>query len=347
MPPTGQDLPANYFRSFFQQPPRPGHSDADAPAAAGIVNSQDLTCGLTIRPDGALRRGSGVTSCWSLFADVAPAGEMAAAVHDFADLRTASAEPRCATRPGRPCGTSATRCAICHLVFASSTILTRPRHDTAAEIAARGGIAHPMCSTCPTPRRSEAFAERVSAEHGPHIVVNNAGIGQAGRFDHPGAGYSTALAVNLGGVVNVALLGVWVERGLAAHRQRVADGRLCRRAQRVLHLQSGDLHVLSDRLRAELDAAGVGLTTICPGVIDTNIVATTGFHAPGTDEEDRDGRLGRSTDVCAAQLACRRDRVRGQEEEAIRPVAPEAWRALYRYLLVRQQALRHHARLRG
>ncbi|MBS2091084.1 SDR family NAD(P)-dependent oxidoreductase, partial [Klebsiella pneumoniae] len=53
--------------------------------------------------------------------------------------------------------------------------------DTAAEIAARGGIAYPYVLDVSDAEAVEAFAERVSAEHGvPDIVVNNAGIGQAG-----------------------------------------------------------------------------------------------------------------------------------------------------------------------
>ena len=36
--------------------------------------------------------------------------------------------------------------------------------------------------------------------------------------------------------------------------------------------------MFSDCLRAELDSHGIGLTTICPGVVDTNIVAATDFH---------------------------------------------------------------------
>ncbi len=39
--------------------------------------------------------------------------------------------------------------------------------------------------------------------------------------------------------------------------------------------------MFSDCLRAELDAADIGLTTICPGVIDTNIVHTTAVRHAG------------------------------------------------------------------
>ena len=55
--------------------------------------------------------------------------------------------------------------------------------DTAAHIAARGGVAHAYAVDVSDADAVEQFAERVSAEHGvPDIVVNNAGVGQAGLF---------------------------------------------------------------------------------------------------------------------------------------------------------------------
>src|ERR1700752_2967139 len=76
--------------------------------------------------------------------------------------------------------------------------------DTAAEITARGGVAHAYVLDVSDAEAVEAFAERVSAEHGvPDIVVNNAGIGQAGNFlDTPAEQFDRVLDVNLGGVVN-------------------------------------------------------------------------------------------------------------------------------------------------
>ena len=55
--------------------------------------------------------------------------------------------------------------------------------DTAAQIVARGGIAHPYVLDVSDAEAVERFADEVCAEHGvPDIVVNNAGIGQAGEF---------------------------------------------------------------------------------------------------------------------------------------------------------------------
>ncbi|EUA31075.1 short chain dehydrogenase family protein [Mycobacterium xenopi 3993] len=76
--------------------------------------------------------------------------------------------------------------------------------DTAAQIAAQGGVAHPYSLDVADAEAVEAFAEQLCAEHGvPDIVVNNAGIGQAGRFlDTPPEQFDRVLDVNFGGVVN-------------------------------------------------------------------------------------------------------------------------------------------------
>ena len=108
--------------------------------------------------------------------------------------------------------------------------------------------------------------------------------------------------------------------------------------------------MFSDCLRAELDAAGVGLTTICPGVINTNIVNTTRFDAPagkGEQVDDRRGQLGRMfalrhygpDKVAKAILSS------VKKSKPIRPVAPEAY-ALYGVSRVLPQALRSTARMR-
>jgi NAD(P)-dependent dehydrogenase (short-subunit alcohol dehydrogenase family) len=110
-------------------------------------------------------------------------------------------------------------------------------------------------------------------------------------------------------------------------------------------------YMLSDCLRAELDAAGVGLTTICPGVINTNIIQTTRIDAPpGKDDEQVSGRRGQLEKL----FALRRygpDKVAKaivsavEKGKPIRPVAPEAY-AAYGLSRVLPQALRSTARAR-
>lgn len=369
--------PANYFRSFSSSRRGRAIPIVDVPVQL-IVNSQDPY----VRPYGYDQTARWVPRLWRRdikaghFSPMSHPQVMAAAVHDFADLADGKQPSRALLRAqvGRPRGyfgdtlVSVTGAGSgigreTALAFARegaeiviSDIDEATVKDTAAEIAARGGIAYPYVLDVSDAEAVEAFAERVSAEHGfPDIVVNNAGIGQAGRFlDTPAEQFDRVLAVNLGGVVNGcrAFGQRLVERGTGGHIVNVSSMAAYAPLQSLSAYctSKAATYMFSDCLRAELDAAGVGLTTICPGVIDTNIVATTGFHAPGTDEEKIDGRRGQ-IDKMFALRSYGPDKVADaivsavKKKKPIRPVAPEAY-ALYGISRVLPQALRSTARLR-
>ncbi len=226
--------------------------------------------------------------------------------------------------------------------------------QTAARIGELGGVAHTYVVDVADAEAVEEFAERVCAAHGvPDIVVNNAGIGVAGSFlDTPAEEFDRVLEVNLGGVVNGcrAFARRLVERGTGGHIVNVASmaayaplGSL-----NAYCTSKAAVYMFSDCLRAELDAAGVGLTTVCPGLINTNIVAATGFHAPegrGAAVPGRRAQLERMFElrrygpekVASAILSAVR------KDKAIRPVTPEAY-LLYGTSRLLPQALRSTAR---
>ncbi|MCV7225036.1 SDR family oxidoreductase [Mycolicibacterium komossense] len=226
--------------------------------------------------------------------------------------------------------------------------------ETAAQIAARGGIAHAYTLDVADAEAVERFADEICAEHGvPDVVVNNAGVGQAGRFlDTPPEQWDRVLDINLGGVVNGcrAFARRLVERGTGGHIVNVSS----MAAYAPLHSMNAyctskaAVYMFSDCLRAELDAAGVGLTTICPGVIDTNIVHTTRFDAP----PEKAKKLATRRAQAEKLFALRRygpDKVAEaivssvKRNTAIRPVAPEA-HVLYGVSRVLPQVLRSTAR---
>ncbi len=207
--------------------------------------------------------------------------------------------------------------------------------ETARRVTAEGVAAHRYRLDVADADAVESFAELVCARHGvPDVVVNNAGVGHAGFFlDTPATEFDRVLDINFGGVVNGcrAFAGRLVERGTGGHIVNVASmaayaplslmGAYCTSKAAVF--------MFSDCLRAELDAAGVGLTTICPGVIGTNIVETTRFSLPE----------GRRADVEKLRVQARRGfavRRYGPEKvaaaivdavvknKAVRPVTPEA-----------------------
>ena len=223
---------------------------------------------------------------------------------------------------------------------------------TAAQIRDGGAVAYPYTVDVADADAVERFADVVCAEHGvPDIVVNNAGIGVAGAFlDTPADQFDRVLEVNLGGVVNGcrAFARRLVERGTGGHIVNVASMAAYAPLSSLSAYctSKAAVYMFSDCLRAELGAAGVGLTTICPGLINTNIVSTTGFHAPdGRAVATRRAQLERMFElrrygpekVAAAILAAVR------ANKAVRPVAPEAY-LLYGTSRLLPQALRSTAR---
>ncbi|GAB7069577.1 SDR family oxidoreductase [Mycobacterium hodleri] len=226
--------------------------------------------------------------------------------------------------------------------------------ETAALIAARGGVAHHYVLDVSDADAVEAFAERVCTAYGvPDVVVNNAGIGHAGSFlDTPAEQWDRVLEVNLGGVVNGcrAFASRLVERGTGGHVVNVSSMAAYAplQAMNAYCTSKAAVYMFSDCLRAELDAAGVGLTTICPGVIDTNIVRTTRFDAPA----GRGGHVAGRRKQLEVLFAARRygpDKVAKAivssvaKNTAIRPVAPEAY-LLYGTSRIAPQVLRSTAR---
>lgn len=227
-------------------------------------------------------------------------------------------------------------------------------NETAARIRAAGSIAHPYVLDVSDAAAVERFADEVCANHGvPDIVVNNAGIGVAGAFlDIPPEQFDRVLDVNLGGVVNGcrSFARRMVDRGSGGHIVNVASMAAYAplSSLNAYCTSKAAVYMFSDCLRAELDDAGIGLTTICPGVVNTNIVSTTRFHAP----RGRDGAVpGRRAQlekmfalrnygpekVAAAILSAVR------KNKPIRPVTPEAY-LLYGTSRIAPQALRSTAR---
>jgi NAD(P)-dependent dehydrogenase (short-subunit alcohol dehydrogenase family) len=90
--------------------------------------------------------------------------------------------------------------------------------------------------------------------------------------------------------------------------------------------------MFGDCLRAELDQAGVGLTTICPGVIDTDIVRTTRFDVPAGKTDKVDARRAQIEKAFAARRYGPEKVAKAilssiKKNKAVRPVAPEAYLA--------------------
>jgi NAD(P)-dependent dehydrogenase (short-subunit alcohol dehydrogenase family)/pimeloyl-ACP methyl ester carboxylesterase len=226
--------------------------------------------------------------------------------------------------------------------------------ETAAQITARGGVAHAYRLDVADAEAVERFAEQISAAHGvPDIVVNNAGIGHAGLFlDTPPEEYDRVLAINFGGVVNCcrSFGRRLVDRGTGGHIVNISSMAAYspQQSMNAYATSKAAVFMFGDCLRAELDQTGVGLTTVCPGVINTNIVHTTRFDVPTAAQAKVEARRAQLEKAFAARRYGP-DKVAKaivsavKKNKPIRPVAPEAY-FVYGVAHLLPQAMRSSAR---
>ncbi|MFI6443883.1 SDR family oxidoreductase [Kitasatospora sp. NPDC050543] len=129
----------------------------------------------------------------------------------------------------------------------------------------------------------DAFAKQVAAGHGvPDVVVNNAGIGHSGTFlQTTEKEWQRVLDVNLWGVIHGcrAFGTMMAERGEGGHIVNLASAAayLPSKVLAAYATSKAAVLMLSDCLRAELAPAGIGVSAICPGIINTNITRTSTF----------------------------------------------------------------------
>jgi NAD(P)-dependent dehydrogenase (short-subunit alcohol dehydrogenase family)/pimeloyl-ACP methyl ester carboxylesterase len=206
-------------------------------------------------------------------------------------------------------------------------------NESAALVRALGVSAHVYAVDVSDVTAMERFASWVITERGvPDVVVNNAGIGVAGAFlDTTAADWQRIVDVNLHGVVHgCRLFG-------AAMAERLEGGQIVNVASAAAFTPSRTLAaygatkaavlMLSESLRAELSDVGVGVSAICPGIVNTNITTATRYVGLADDAAAERGR-----DV--AKLYARRNyppsKVADAIVKAVRtnaavvPVTPEA-----------------------
>jgi NAD(P)-dependent dehydrogenase (short-subunit alcohol dehydrogenase family)/pimeloyl-ACP methyl ester carboxylesterase len=169
--------------------------------------------------------------------------------------------------------------------------------ETAGLIERDGGVAHACTVDVSDVAAMEEFAERVIREHGvPDVVVNNAGIGIAGAFlDTTAADWQRIVDVNLLGVVHGCRLfgAAMVERREGGQIVNVASAAAFTpsRTLGAYAATKAAVLMLSECLRAELAGQGIGVSAICPGIVNTPI--TTSTHYVGVTDDEQERRRGR------------------------------------------------------
>jgi len=181
----------------------------------------------------------------------------------------------------------------------------------------------------------EAFAAAVHAEvPAVDLLVNNAGVALgAGFLDTSLEDWDWIVSINLMGVVHGCHLFVpaMVDRGAGGHVVNIAS---------MASYTPGDglnaycttkyaVRGLSECLRAEVARHGIGVTAVCPGLINTRITRSMAVRGPlGEDDRERAIRLFERRNYPPERVAenilraIRRNR-------AVAPITPEAWVAWY------------------
>lgn len=205
--------------------------------------------------------------------------------------------------------------------------------ETLDSIAAEGGAAHAYQLDVSDEQAVQEHAAEVLAAHGvPDILINNAGIGQAGAFlDTPSAEFDRVMRINLGGVVNGcrAFGSAMAERGLGGHIVNLSSMAAYSPQQGLSAYSTSKsaVFMFSDCLRAELARRGVSVHTICPGIVHTNIVATTRFSGVSAEEErrkqERYDKLYQARHYGPEKVAAQIVRA-VERDRSIVPVTPEA-----------------------
>jgi NAD(P)-dependent dehydrogenase (short-subunit alcohol dehydrogenase family) len=166
----------------------------------------------------------------------------------------------------------------------------------------------------------------------PWIVVNNAGIGIGGPLlETTPADWERVIDVNLWGVIHgCRLFGrMMVDAGVEGQIVNLASA-AAYSPSRVLPAYSttkAAVLMLSECLRAELAGAGIGVTAICPGIVNTNITRTT--RMVGVDAQQEQAMQERGARAYAAR-GYPPDKVADAILRAVRrnpavlPVTPEA-----------------------
>ncbi|MEU8591116.1 SDR family oxidoreductase [Streptomyces sp. NPDC048664] len=164
-----------------------------------------------------------------------------------------------------------------------------------ADLARRSGAARAWAETVDVgdEQAMEKLAERVAAEYGVvDVLVNNAGIGLAGSFlDTSTEDWREVLGVNLWGVVHgCRLFGRQMAvRGQGGHIVNIASAAAFQPSRTLPAYSTSKAAVLmlSECLRAELAGKEIGVSAICPGIVDTGITSTARFTGVDAAEEKR------------------------------------------------------------
>jgi len=187
-----------------------------------------------------------------------------------------------------------------------------------------------------SPHEMREFAAEVHGEvRAVDILMNNAGVGVAASFlDTPLEDWDWLLRVNLWGVIHGChfFLPPMVSRGAGGHVVNVASLAAYMPSETLSAYTTSKYGVLglSEALRVELHRHRIGVTAVCPGVINTAITASSRMRgaAGAAGERERLTRLYQRRNYGPERVA--RNVLKAiQRNRAVAPISPESWIIYY------------------
>jgi len=209
--------------------------------------------------------------------------------------------------------------------------------ETADSIRSMGHTAQAFALDVASPEQVKEVAKEVEKSQGvPSILVNNAGIAVGGYFmDTSEESWRKIVAINLMGVIHCcrAFVPLMVSGGKPGHIVNVSSLLGYTQAKGVTAYCATKHGVVgfSESLRAEMAEYTIGVSTICPGMIRTNIIKSGILESKDEDVEEKRETI----DAFYEKRNYSPDRVAKAIIKAIHrnramvPVTPEAWLAYY------------------
>lgn len=208
--------------------------------------------------------------------------------------------------------------------------------ETARQVEALGVTARVLQCDVADEQAVRAMAEQVHGEiEALDVLMNNAGIGVAGRFlDTQLTTWRKVMDVNLMGVVHGchAFLPAMVARGQGGHVINTASAAafIAGPDMPVYATSKFAVRGFSEALRADMAGHGIGVTAVCPGIINTPIVGNSIMEGDFATEGVKEKIVGfyNKRNYTAEQVA--RGILAGvRRNRGVQPVSPEAWGMYY------------------
>ncbi len=189
--------------------------------------------------------------------------------------------------------------------------------DTAAGIAATGRRVTTHVVDVADAARMEAFAEAVVAAHGRvELLVNNAGVSVTGTLEEQSLDdWRWIVGVNFWGVVHGCKFFLpHLRKNREAHIVNLSSmlGFLGMPTQSSYCATKFAVRGLSEALWAELHGSGIGVTSVHPGGVKTNIVRASGSSRTPTGASPQAERAASLSSIGLARLIQRAATQRSQ-----------------------------------